>query len=147
MPELNDFDTDAHRRVLGNLGQPRSFNDLLLTLRVFDPHVGALGRTEQGLASVLADLEADGLVVNLGQFGSGSELVKAVAANKNVPTLHESKAEHFISRLDNPMRHPVLEGDQLYMTQKGRDKLMGPIPNEPGQHFADRILREAEEGE
>lgn len=156
----NDFQSDAHRRVLGNLAQPRSARDLLRFLRgagwpyaSHDPHLAELIGDEQNeltedealkrLGAVLADLEKDGLVKVLGEFepaapkrkarrAAGEALVKAIREDGDVPSLPKEKAAALVERIAHRRRHPFVEsGPQYYLTERGLAKLRGPVVNEP----------------
>jgi hypothetical protein len=125
------FTSDAHRRVAGNLSVPRNLEQLRDVLRE-DPHFPELVPGE--LERIVADLQADGHLKSLGEHEDADALVKAIAKDKAVPTLHKEKAEHFVLRTKRRgLRRPphVVAGEQLYFTNGGLDTLEAPVPDEP----------------
>lgn len=151
-PELlNDFESDEHRRVLANLGQPRSLDDLVRFLRRHDIENTSRARTDVGAEEILADLEADGLIVSLGTPAIGAEdlptaIVGAVAEHPLALTLPEEKARHFVERVNHPDRPPFLASEEevWVQTELGRAKLEAPSPIE-GAPLAGLALKAAEE--
>ena len=141
MPEYNEFDTDLHRRVAGNLQIPRSAEALVLTLERHDPT--AIGFDQGGydrdgkvseVDEVLSDLEADGVVAKIGEHGSPETAVEAVNTDENVVDIDPEQAEIFAEVIESPRpsrRHLNLDGELWILTTKGLEKLTGTIPNEP----------------
>ena len=141
MPEsetqVNHFESDVHRRVAGNLTQPRSLTDLL-RVAIQDPFMGPLrvqpapnGHSQADLGEVLKDLEADGVVVSVGEHDSGEALVATIRKHDQAVTLPDEKAEAFVERAEVPTRYPWPEEEHWALTELGLAKLKGPIPNEP----------------
>jgi hypothetical protein len=148
-PPTGDFLTDEHRRVLGNLSQPRSLEDLVAFLARHDEPHTSIARTLKGAESILTDLEAHGLVTSLGAFTADTDhklpkhragaaataAVTATADRDDVPTLPADKADNYIERAQRSGIHPFPDRagteELWYWTEIGRAKLMAPIPNQP----------------
>src|SRR4051812_14738116 len=88
------FESDEHRRVCGNLAQPRSLASLQRELFV-DPSVSL---SESETLEILQDLQGDGLVKCLGLVANGDALVEAVQSDKDAITLEDGTAETFRKR-------------------------------------------------
>jgi len=141
VPEYNVFDSDLHRRVAGNLQIPRSVEALVLTLERHDP--GAIsswsgsynrGETIGQLGEVLSDLEADGVVINIGEHQTPDDAVEAVNDDPNAVDIPEDQAERFVTVVQSSRpsrRHLNVQGELWVLTNKGLEKLTGSIPNEP----------------
>jgi hypothetical protein len=128
---LNEFASDTHRRVAGHLSRPRSANDLAHFLARHDPHVEDDAYDPEKVEEYLKDLEADGLVKNIGS-GTAEELVAKVKADKDLRTLRSEKADEFAARAERSDVYPFPEdGDHWVLTQKFIDKVNAPIPGEP----------------
>lgn len=141
MPEYNDFESDLHRRVAGNLTIPRSAEALTLTMERHDPTainfesgVYDRGQTTEQIGEVLSDLEADGVVANIGEVDGPEEAIDAVNDDDNVVNMdNEEQQERFIDLVnsDRPnRRHLNVDGELWILTTKGLEKLLGPIPGE-----------------
>jgi hypothetical protein len=122
---VNDFETDTHRRVAGNLSQPRSARDLARFLARHDPYVEDAAHSEEGLDSYLKDLEADGLVKRIGSFEGGKALVAAVKDDDQTVTLPAEKAKTYIVRSANPEKFPYPDEEHWAMTYAGHRRLTG----------------------
>jgi hypothetical protein len=141
VPEYNEFDTDLHRRVAGNLQIPRSPEALVLTFERHDPD--AIGSTtmdyDRGAAvgevsEVLADLEADGVVAKVGAVADVEEAVDVVNTDNNVVDIDAEQAELFAEVVASQRpnkRHLNVDGELWILTNKGLEKLTGTIPNPP----------------
>jgi hypothetical protein len=132
MTEVNEFDTDTHRRVAAQCMRPRSATEIAHAFQTIpDPHVDESALHADGVREYLADLEADGLVKNLGTFDSGEEALKAQNADKDVIDFHGDK-DAFIKRAKHPLRFPFLErGEDHYVfTKRCHAKLTGEVPSD-----------------
>lgn len=141
---LNEFASDAHRRVGGNLAQPRSARELAAFLAKLDPHVPDEVYSEAGVLPYLEDLEADGLVKRLGAFEDGEALVAAIAKDKALPTLPAEKAKTVAARAASPRVGPYPDEEQWYITQAFLDRLDGPTPSSPEGQALLKAQREEE---
>lgn len=128
---LNEFESDTHRRVVANLSVPRSVGELADHLRQHDPYVSAEAYGEGSLMEYLKDLEADGLVKNIGTYPDGAEAVKAVRGDGGLIDFPGPKAAAFCARAERPDVGPFLDEEQWVMTQLALDKINGPVPGEP----------------
>lgn len=142
MPEYNDFNSDLHRRVAGNLTIPRPVEGLVLTLERHDPAainfesgVYDRGQTTEQIGEVLADLEADGVVFNIGEVDGPEDAIDAINADDNVVNMdNEEQQDLFIALVNSNLpnrRHINVEGELWILTNKGVEKLLGPVPGEP----------------
>ena len=127
-PVYNDFATDTHRRVLAHAMRPRSAAEIAYQLAKVDLNVDTSAYQQHGVQSILDDLEADGLVKNLGTFEDGKEALAAQDKDKDVINFSGSK-EAFHHSADNPLGFPFLDrADHYVMTKKGHAKLTGEVP-------------------
>jgi hypothetical protein len=139
--EYNDFETDLHRRVAGNLTIPRPAEGIVLAMERHDPTainfesgVYDRGQTTEQIGEVLSDLEADGVVSNIGEVDGPEEAIDAVNADDNVVNVdNEEQQERFIALVNSDLpkrRHLNVDGELWILTNKGLEKLLGPVPGE-----------------
>jgi hypothetical protein len=121
----DDFDSDTHRRVAGNLSQPRSARDLARFLTAHDPYVDEEAHSEEGVVSYLEDLEADGAITKLGSFEDGKALVAAVKDSDQAVTLPKEKVQTLMARADNSQKFPYPDEDHWALTHAGHRRLTG----------------------
>jgi hypothetical protein len=149
---LNEFDSDTHRRVCANLSVPRSAAELAAFLSKHDPHVEDDAYSAEGVQDYLDDLEADGLVRNVGSFEvdpddpapAAREVLAAVNDDDDLITIPKAKADGFAERVEREDAFPYLDsGDHFVMTQLALDRINGPIPGE-SPPLTGRALRAAE---
>ena len=123
---VNDFASDTHRRVVANFGRPRTAREVAAQLQRDDPYVDDKAYGAAGCAEYVKDLEADGLLKNLGKFESGKEALKAQDADKDVIDFDGDKAT-FEAAAENPRKFPHLDEDDHYVrTALAQAKLIGP---------------------
>lgn len=136
------FASDEHRRVVGNLPIPRHLHELTRNL-VADPHIGGMrGPSEDDVSEILKDLEAEGLVKQIGSADTADELLKLVSSDKDTIDLHKDQAKHLKERIEGKgVSHQVVRlrrdrhlgvGDESLwlMTKKGKDLLVAGLPEE-----------------
>lgn len=129
---LNEFESDTHRRVCANLSVPRSAEELAAFLSKHDPHVDASAYGAASVQDFIDDLEAEGLVANVGSFESAADAVAAVRDDADLIDFPKAKAENFAERAEREDVFPYLDGDDHYvMTALALAKIEGPIPDEP----------------
>lgn len=147
---INDFLTDAHRRVCANLSQPRTVFELAMFLTKHDPPVfheevayqgvdlasfdpAGGGDVVAGAKSLLADLEAEGLVKNLGPISDVTAALALIEQDGELADIPKEKAANLVERAEHAEKLPVFGGkDDFYIfTAYGLAKLKGPIPQEP----------------
>jgi hypothetical protein len=153
-PPQGTFLTNRHRRVLGNLSQPRSHRDILRHMRALDTrHSPWVSRgvkkpkkdpdaedeyftPEEVLDQILKDLDKHGLAINLGKFKQepenvGKAIADAMEAHKDVPDMHPEQRELFCLRVGHPgkLPFPADEGDIWVLSKLGLDKLNAPAPD------------------
>lgn len=133
--EVNEFRTDAHRRVAGHLTQPRTYAELYTVLSSGDranlPGTVFAATGDGTLQKILESLLEDGLVKNIGT-GAPEEIVSRVADDGDLPTLPKAKAKLYAERAKRPDRHPYPEGEESYLaTQVFYARINGPLPAEP----------------
>jgi len=126
------FKSDAHRRVLGNLAQPRSLEDLTNFLYTIDWANLPDFSGQDDVKAVLEDLVDSGYAKNIGKADDGADLVKMVNGDKTVIDLHKDKAKTLSERADHwRFRTRYSESDQYVLTKEGLEKLQESVPNEP----------------
>jgi hypothetical protein len=128
MSEVNDFTTDTHRRVAAQCMRPRSASEIAYALKTLDPHVDEDAYHRDGVNEYLADLEADGLVVNLGSFDDAKAALKAQDAHKDAIDFQGDR-DAFSARAAHPTRFPFLEQgeDHWVFTKLCHAKLTGEV--------------------
>ena len=127
MTLYNQFPTDAHRRVAGNLTQPRTVAALARALDD-DPYVPLGLGDEPILEAMLGTLLEIGDVVNLGKLQTVNELALAPLVHPQAITLHEEKAAILRERAEAQPRRYLGDGDQWILSEQGLAKLKGPAP-------------------
>jgi hypothetical protein len=125
--KINEFASDAHRRVAAQCSRPMSALEIAYSLKRTDPNVPDNLYHASGVQEILKDLEADGLVKNLGPFDDAEAALKAQDKDKDVINFEGSR-ETFIGRAEHPMRFPFLgRGDDHYVfTKECHARLTGP---------------------
>lgn len=154
MDELNVFASDLHRRVVGNLDIPRSAEALVLTFEKHDPVAIGSNSDEYSrkdanklVREVLLDLEAEGLVANLGEVTSAEDALAAMNGDSDTLDIGKSQGKAFVDAVESTRanrRHLHVNGTLYGATVKAWNKLNAPIPEEPPPLTGDS-LREAEE--
>lgn len=125
MAEVNDFATDTHRRVCAQCMYLRSASQIADVLRKVDPNVDEAAYERHGVEEYLADLEADGLVKNLGTFDDPESALKAQDKDKDVRDFQGSP-EVFANSANSQLGYPFLDREAHWvMTNKGHAKLIG----------------------
>lgn len=111
MPELNEFESDTHRRVAANCTRPRSATEIALVLRgpQYHPALGKLSAHDRyvderayepaGVQSYLDELEADGLVKNVGRFAHGEEALEAQDSDPDVVDFQGVRGDESVEQL------------------------------------------------
>lgn len=136
------FASDEHRRLAGNLAQPRSIQSL--NVEAFkDPHLPLGG--EADIVEVLKDLEAEGYVKNVGVHEDAKALVDAVQDDEEAVSLHQSKAKALRERA-SARPNEYLQGEQWVLTERGLEALQAEHPNPPPPLTGD-ALKAAEESD
>ena len=133
MTEYNVFDSDLHRRVAGNLQIPRSAEALVMTLERHDPTaIGSdsmsydRGAAVASVDEALADLEADGVVTNIGEHSTPEDAVEIVNADDTVVDIGDEQAGLFASVIASrrpSRRHLNIDGELWILTNKGLEGL------------------------
>ena len=148
MAELNDYKNDTLRRVAANCTRPRSATEIAMVLRGSgavpdDPNVenvaSADGKkmlsvyTAEGIQVYLDQLEADGLVKNLGPFSEAEHALDSQNADGDVVDF-QGNPEVFVNSAASPLGWPHLElgEDHYVMTKLALEKLVGEVPGAPG---------------
>ena len=131
-PETYEFASDTHRRVAGNLTQPRSAADLARLLAALDPFVVDGAYTPNGVESFLKDLEADGMVKQVGTFDDPAAAIKSFAGDADLIDIPKVKAANIAERAENPVKYPFLDSeDQWLLAKRGLEALTAPGENVP----------------
>jgi hypothetical protein len=126
--EVNDFATDTHRRVAAQCMRPRSATEIADALKQLDPHVDPDAHHADGVNEYLKDLEADGLVKNLGTFDTAEAALDAQNKDKDVIDFY-GDPEAFVSRAAHPLRFPFLDRENHFVfTKTCHAKLTGEAP-------------------
>jgi hypothetical protein len=123
--------TDLDRRTIGNLAIPRNVVDLTQTLRE-DQHTET--RSDDDVQSHLLDLEARGLVVNLGD-GHGDDsakLASSAQSSKRTIPMADEQCQIMEKRWAAPHLNWRLPGDQWMLSVDGLDQIKAPPPGTPG---------------
>jgi uncharacterized protein YciI len=134
LPEVNEFQTDTHRRVTAQCLRPRSAREIAYELQTVDASAADDAKHPDGVNEYLKDLEADGLVVNLGPFEAGDGEGALAAQNGNEQALNfEGDTNAFVARSKHPLRFPIFEQgeDHYVMTNLGHARLTGEAPTTP----------------
>lgn len=132
MTEPYEFASDTHRRVAGNLTQPRSAADVARILSVLDPFVDDEAYKADGVGEYLSDLAADGCVKNIGSFEDGKAAVRAISSDPDTITLAKEKAANLVAIAENPVRYPFLDTeDHWILTSRGLEALTAEAPDAP----------------
>lgn len=118
--QVQVFAHDVERRIVGNLGRPRSVASLQAELRA-DPEVGTLDADD--LDGMLRDLAKRGLVLSVGRHSEAETLVEAIAEHDDALDLHPESAELLVTRLAAPHRKWQLDGEQWTQTKLAHDAL------------------------
>ncbi|MCA1571157.1 MAG: hypothetical protein LC798_12740 [Chloroflexi bacterium] len=141
------FASDTHRRVAGNLAQPRSAADLARILGALDPHVDDSAYRVDGAQSFVDDLKADGLVKTFGPYEeAAAKLVTDIRDDPDVPTLPEEKADALVARMGNPAVFPYPEAEEQHvLTERGLELLQAPPAEGEKPPLTGEALRAAEE--
>lgn len=137
---LNRFASDTHRRVAAQCMRPRSALEVAYALRKHDPSVvhgtaaSEAGEPDahhwQGAEQYLADLEAEGLVVNVGTFADAEEALAAQDANEQAINF-EGDRDVFANAAAKELGFPFLDqGDHYVLTQACRERLLGATETE-----------------
>jgi hypothetical protein len=137
---LNRFASDTHRRVAAQCMRPRSALEVAYALRKHDPNVqhGKAARDAglpdahhwQGAEHYLAELEAEGLVVNLGTFESAQDALKAQDGHKEAINF-EGDRDVFVNAARKELGFPFLDqGDHYVLTQACWERLTGATETE-----------------
>lgn len=136
MPDLivNEFDTDAHRRVTSLCSRPRSVEEIRKEA-LQDANLVAALAPDQGkdpLADILGDLVKQGLVKNIGK---PKDVKAAIAATdkQGVLTLSKDQRKAYRDRADGPGWPHFLPqaGDWYVMTEEAYRRLQGADPRSP----------------
>lgn len=137
---LNRFASDTHRRVAAQCMRPRSALEVAYALRKHDPQV-VHGREAadaglpdahhwRGAEHYLADLEGEGLVVNLGTFDGPAEALKAQDGHPDAINF-EGDREVFANAAHKELGFPFLDqGDHYVLTQACWERLTGATETE-----------------
>lgn len=118
--------TNLERRAVGNLSIPRNLPDLALQLRQ-DAHAPDI--TDADLHALLGDLEAAGLVVNLGEHEDLVKLTGHVERKSDLVTMPDEKARTYTERLATPSRGWRARGDLWHFTTEALAMLTAPDPD------------------
>lgn len=125
MEEINQFETDVHRRVAAHCTRPISALEIAYSFGR-DPNVPDEFRHPEAVEEVLKDLEADGLVKNVGIPEDAEQALADQNADPDLLDFH-GDSEVWVKRAAHPLRFPFLErGDHFVMTKKNHAKLTGP---------------------
>lgn len=146
--ELNDFASDALRRVAGTFTHPRTVTaaqraldedpwayELVPVKGEVHPRKVQLGIANRDLVQKLVDeLVADGVLKKLGDLRTPKALIDACKDDDDVIDLHRDKAKILRDRASHHRaRHRLYldPGDNYVLTRKGLAKLLGSVPDEP----------------
>lgn len=132
--EVNEFQSDTHRRVTAQTMRPRSAREIAYELQTVDASAAEDAKHPDGVNEYLKDLEADGLVVNLGSFDPGDGEAALAAQKKNKQAMDfEGDEDAFVARSKHPLRFPFFEQgeDHYVMTKLGHARLTGMAPTTP----------------
>ena len=144
------------RRVVGALNTPMTAGDLVAYAARHDPvNLGPLvDAGVRGAEAILNDLEAAGLVVQLGTYeGTSSEAAEmALASSLDHPdAIDVPKAERkgWLAAAARPDRPPFTAGGRVFIRSRdGHARLEGGISNEPppleGERLAAARVQDAE---
>lgn len=117
--------SNLERRAVGNLSIPRNVSDLAHVLRQ-DPHAPTLPEPE--VAELLGDLEAAGLVTNLGEHDHLARLAAGLERHPTGVAMPDEKAMIYIDRLTHAGRAWRRRGDLWLFTEEGLAQLTAPDP-------------------
>lgn len=109
---------DTERRILSHLSIPRNVDDLSQTLRTDGGYAPVVDGTE--ILKQLEDFEANGWVVNLGEYSDMAKLAHDVEGSK-ARTMPDEKASIFSRRLAADHHRWRVRGDVWMYTDDGRD--------------------------
>lgn len=124
---INDFASDAHRRIAAQCSRPMSALEIAYSLKRTDPNVPDAFYHPGAVEEILDELEEDGLVTNLGPFEDGESALEAQDADDDAIDFVGSR-EAFIRRSEHPIRFPFLErgDDHFVFTKECHARLTGP---------------------
>jgi hypothetical protein len=123
--EVNQFDSDVHRRVAAHCTRPISALEIAYSFGR-DPNVPEEFRQPSAVEEILQELEADGLVKNFGVLEGAAAALKQQDADDEVLDFY-GDPDVWVKRADHPLRFPFLDrGDHFVMTKKNHAKLTGP---------------------
>lgn len=128
--EVNEFASDTHRRVVAQFTRPMTAREAADALKKHDPYVEDDAYGAQGVSEYISDLEADGLLTNLGTFDDAKAALDAQDKNKDTINFQGSR-ESFSKLAENPLKHPYLdEDDHFVQTKLAHEKLAGEAPED-----------------
>jgi hypothetical protein len=123
-------DSDTHRRVCAQCMRPRSATEIAYAFNQLDPNVAPAARHRDGVAGYLGDLEAKGLVKNLGPIDDPAKILDAQDKDKELIDF-QGQRDAFVKRAQHPLRFPFPElgEDHYVMTKAAHAKLTGQAPS------------------
>jgi hypothetical protein len=108
--------------------RPRSATEIADRLRTADPDTTDAVHHRDGVLEVLKDLEADGLVVNLGTFDDPDAALAAQDKHKDAIDFEGDRAV-FANMARGPLGYPFLDReDHWAFTKACHARLIGEVP-------------------
>lgn len=120
------FESDTHRQICGVLASPKT---VIRIITYFNRGTHLVGTSQDEVGEVLKDLEADGLVKNIGEHEDPHTAWDVIVKDKDLK-LDEGTYDIWAGRARVKAQHGYLMGDLWLMTTRGFEALTTPPQEE-----------------